>query len=425
MTKRILLVLVVLAFGAGGLFAGGGGEAKTGVTEITYQVWITPNLTREYYDGLVKAFEAKNPDIKVKIIEANANLSGSADDQIKTHLAAGDAADIWQNASVDPFARAGLLWEIPKNDPDLKKVNNLMSAAWKGKLYAFNNYIQPQALIFYNKKVWAQAGLTDTPKSWADFDAVCAKFAAAGITPMITGGEWVAGYVYDILTAPEIYCKNTQWYADRWAGKVHYTDANVVEAANRFRDMVEKGWFNKGALSVAYSDLEQQFLSGKGAMYPMGAWFTAAEASAKKDFEVGVFFSPTKSGAAHLLQSLQFGTTPVIYAKSKHPKEAWRLVKFWAMDPVQGAKALQVDGNYSALIPPLTYEMSPLQKALMDLLPTAKTTSGMEDLNIGEPPPPGILDEYNKIGQSILAGGVKDVVPLLKEMDAFWDQAKR
>ncbi len=64
----------------------------------------------------------------------------------------------------------------------------------------------------------------------------------------------------------------------------------------------------KGALSVGYADLEQQFLAGKAAIYPMGSWFTAAEASADKDFEVGVFYAPSSDGVPHLRQSLSYGS---------------------------------------------------------------------------------------------------------------------
>ena len=421
--KRVLFILLALVVGVGIMVTGCAPKPK--IQEISWQVWVTPNLTREFWDGVVKAFEEKNPNIKVKIIEANANITPAADDFIKTRLAAGDVPDVWSNITVNVFADAGHLWEIPKDDPDLKMINNPMAAAYKGKLYSFNSSIQPQGLIYYNKALWAKAGLTSTPKSWAEFDAACVKIKAAKLTPIITGGQWVAGYAYLVLTVPELYNKNPQWYADRWAGKVHFTDADVVEASTRFRDMVEKGWFNKGALSVEYTNLEQQFLAGEAVMYPMGSWFTAAEAGAKKDFEVGVFYSPTKSGDAHLLQSLSFGTTPVIYAKSTKTDAAWKLVKFYVMDPTYGAKGLQVDGLYSALNPPLTYTMSKLQKDLMDILPLAKTTSGLYNLLVGDTPPDGINAEFDKVGQTLLAGGVKDVKGLLKTLDDFWDKAKR
>jgi ABC-type glycerol-3-phosphate transport system substrate-binding protein len=418
--KKLFLVLLALLMVA----SFGFGQSK-GKTEVSFQVWVTPNLTRDFWDNIANAFMAANPDITVKVVEANANTSGAADDFIKMRLAAGDVPDLWWNTTVPTFADSGQLWELPANDPDLKKVKDLMNAAYKGKLYALPTSIQPQGIIFYNKSLWKKAGLAATPKTWAEFDAACAKLKAAGITPMITGGDWVAGYVYTVLFSPEIYANNTKWYTDRWAGKVKFTDANMIEAANRFRDMVAKGWFNKGALSINYSQLQQHFLDGEGAMYPMGSWFTAAEAEATKDFDVGVFYSPTKSGKVHLLQSIQYGSGGVIYAKSEHPQEAYKLLKFALMDKTYGAKFIQVDGLYSALTPPLTYPMTPLQTDLMNLLPLAKTTSSLYNNRVGDAPPDGIADVYNTVGQTILAGGVKDVKPLLQTLDDFWNKAKK
>jgi ABC-type glycerol-3-phosphate transport system substrate-binding protein len=420
--KRTLLVLLALAVAATLSFATGTSEKKV---EISWQVWETPNLTREFYDGVVKAFEAKNPGITVKIIDTNANVTPAADDFIKTRLAAGDVPDLMSNLTVSFFADGGQLWPIPTNDPDLKAVPNLQAAAYKGKLYSFNSSVQPQGLMFYNKALFAKAGITATPKTWAEFEADCAKLKAAGITPIITGGQWVAGYAFVTLTSPEIYHNDLNWYGDRWAGKVHFTDANYVEAANWFNGLVGKGYFNEGALSIEYSALEQHFLAGEAAIYPMGSWFTAADANAKKDWETGVFFSPTKDGKPHLLQSLSFGTTPVIYAKSKNPEAAWKLLKFAMMDPTVGAKFIQVDGLFSALNPPLTYEMTPLQKALGALLPTAKTTSSLYNLKVGEMPPAGLTAIYDKVGQTLLAGGVTDVKPLMQQLDDFWNQAKQ
>jgi len=72
----------------------------------------------------------------------------------------------------------------------------------------------------------------------------------------------------------------------------------------------------------------------------------------------------------------------------------------------------------------LTYPMSPLQVALGNLIQTAATTSSLYNLKVGDMPPDGITDIYDKVGQAILAGGVTDVKPLLQQLDDFWNQAK-
>lgn len=424
MTVRRLLLALALVLVAGPLmFAAGGKEATPQVKNVTWLVWITPNLTRAFYDEVAQAFQKQNTDIKVTIVES---ASGSTQDElIKTRLAAGDVPDLWMNVGVlSAFADAGQLWALPASDPDLKKVRELQAFKYKGKLYSYMMGVQPLSLIFYNKKLWTQAGLSTTPKTWAEFEADCEKIKQAGLTPIITGGEWLPGWVFSTFTMAEVFHQDSQWNTDRWAGKVHFTDDNWVEATSFFKRLVDKGYFNKGALSVGYADVEQQFLSGKAVMYPMGCWFSAAEAGAKKDFDVGVFLAPTKSGALHLMKTLNYGDW-AIYAKSKNPEAAYKLIKFYSMNPEYGVKALQVDGLYSNLIPPLTYEMTPLQKAIMDLIPTAQTISGMYDTNVGAPPPAGIRDSYDSFGQQVMAGRVTDVKAALKQLDDFWDKAPK
>ena len=269
----------------------------------------------------------------------------------------------------------------------------------------------------------AQAGLTATPATWAELLDACGRLRAAGITPIITGGEWVAGFVFSMLTSADVFQKNPQWYADRWEGDVSFEEG-FADAAGYFNELVDGGCFNKGALSVGYADLEQQFLAGKGAIYPMGSWFTAAEAKADNDFEVGVFYPPSADGTPHLMQGLNYGSTAV-YNQSEHPETTYELMKFALMDEVYGARLLEVDGLFSSLEPPLTYPMSPLQLELMDLLAVPDTTSGFYGLLVGAAPPAGIMAAYDRVGQSFLAGQVTDVPRALRELDEFWADSER
>jgi ABC-type glycerol-3-phosphate transport system substrate-binding protein len=386
--------------------------AKAAEISISWQVWITPNLTRTYYDEVVAAFEAKNPGIKVKIVEANAATSGAANDFIKMRLAAGDVPDVWTNLDVAVFAEAGQLWEIPVNDPDLKKINgNPMDAAYKGKVYSFFPSVQPQGCMFYNKTMFKTAGITTLPKTWTEFEAACAKLKAAGFTPIITGGEWVPGLIINNVLSTDLAKNKPNYWTDVYAGKATFvTTPEVVDGIAGLQSLVDKGYFNKGALSIGYADLEGQFLAGKAAIYPMGSWFTAAEAAAKKDFEVGVFSIPTRDGKPSLVASTGYGTAPAVYAKSKNPEAAWKLAKFYVMDPVYGAKFIQVDGLFSNLNPPLEYPMSQLQKDLAALVPTVKF--GNLQHRLGDAGANGFFDPMTKVGQLILAEGSKAGSPV-------------
>jgi len=428
---------ILLVFCAAFVWAGGGADAsksdsaaasaaEAAEIEISWQVWITPNLTRAYYDEVVAAFEAENPGITVNIMEADASVSSSAGDFIKMRLAAGDVPDLWTNLDIPPFADGGQLWEIPVDDPDLKMVNgDLMDAAYKGKLYSFISSVQPQGCMFYNKTMFEAAGITTTPKTWAELDAACAKLKAAGFTPIITGGEWVPGLIINNVLSTDLVINNPTFWTDINAGKTTFAATpEILEGIANLQSFVDNGYFNKGALSVGYADLEQQFLAGKAAIYPMGSWFTAAEAAASKDFEVGVFSIPTKDGKPSLVASANYGSAPVVYAKSENPEAAFELSKFYVMDPVYGAKFLQVDGLFSNLNPPLEYPMSPLQLDLAVLVPTAQF--GNLQHRLGDPGADGFFDPMTKVGQLILAEGSKAGSPasLAKVFDDYVSSLK-
>ncbi|MFF2090684.1 ABC transporter substrate-binding protein [Paenibacillus sp. NPDC058174] len=386
--------------------------------EIVFQSWITPNLTVEYYDNLIKKFESANPGIKVKRIQPPAN-EGNPDSYLKTLLASGDFPDVVQNATIQMFVDADALLEIPIDD-DIKKINNYEAEMIDGKLYNISAIRQPQSLIFYNKKLFAEAGITSTPKSWAELEAAAEKLKAKNITPLLTAGDWTAGFTFSVMTSPTIYKDNKTWYADRFDNKVKFTDANWKEAATYYSNLIEKGYFNKGALSIDYTAVEQEFLKGKGAMYPMGSWFSAAEAVAQKDFEVGVFATPTKDGTQYLLGGENAGGYAVA-KNSKNPEAALKFAKFMMLDPEAHKGYLQADALFSNLKDPLKWEMSPLQTEIYELLLNNPPMVGHMNNKVGRVPVAGIQDQYNKVAQNMMLGDM-DVEKGMQSLDDYWDK---
>ncbi|MFB9277624.1 ABC transporter substrate-binding protein [Cohnella cellulosilytica] len=397
---------------------GGGQAGNAENVEIVFQSWITPNLTAEYYDGLIERFESANPGIKVKRIQPPAN-EGSPDSYLKTLLASGDFPDVVQNATIQMFVDADALLEIPI-DADIEQINNYEAEMIDGKLYNISAIRQPQSLVFYNKKLFAEAGIEATPKTWAELEAAAEKLKAQGITPLLTAGDWTSGFTFSVMTSPTVYKANKEWYADRYDNKVKFTDPDWMEAASYYAGLIEKGYFNKGALSIDYTAVEQEFLKGNGAMYPMGSWFSAAEATAAKDFEVGVFATPTKDGEQYVLGGENAGG----YAVSKtsnHPEAAIQFAKFMMLDPEAHKGYLQADALFSNLKEPLKWDMSPLQSEIYELLLNNPPMVGHMNNKVGRVPVAGIQDQYNKVAQNLLLGEL-DVADGLQSLDDYWDK---
>ncbi|MBJ6360130.1 extracellular solute-binding protein [Paenibacillus sp. GCM10012307] len=386
--------------------------------EIVFQSWITPNLTVAYYDSLINRFESENPGIKVKRIQPPAN-EGNPDSYLKSLLASGDFPDVVQNATIQMFVDADALLEIPIDD-DIKKINNYEAEMINGKLYNISAIRQPQSLIFYNKKLFAEAGIESTPKTWAELEAAAEKLKAKGITPLLTAGDWTAGFTFSVMTSPDIYKDNKNWYADRFDNKVKFTDPNWIESATYYTNLVKNGYFNKGVLSIDYTAVEQEFLKGNGAMYPMGSWFSAAEANSKKDFEVGVFATPTKDGTQYLLGGENSGGYAVA-KMSNHPEAALKFAKFMMLDPEAHKGILQADALFSNLKEPLKWDMSPLQTEIYELLLKNPPMVGHMNNKVGRVPVSGIQDQYNKVAQNILLGDT-DVAKNMQSLDEYWDK---
>jgi raffinose/stachyose/melibiose transport system substrate-binding protein len=84
-------------------------------------------------------------------------------------------------------------------------------------------------------------------------------------------------------------------------GEAKWTDENFVKGFAAYADLVNKDYFTKGALGLAYADQGAQLLSGKAAMVFTGSWdanrFTSDEAGDLKG-QIGYFAFPSITGGA-------------------------------------------------------------------------------------------------------------------------------
>jgi ABC-type glycerol-3-phosphate transport system substrate-binding protein len=158
-------------------------------------------------------------------------------------------------------------------------------------------------------------------------------------------------------------------------------------------------------------------------MYPMGVWFTASEAKATKDFEVGVFAVPTKSGAQNILGGENGGGIG-ISKKTKHPEAAIKLAEFLMLDRESNKSFLQTDGLFSTMKDPVLWNMSPLQKEISDLMVKNPPMVGFLNNKVGSIPVSGIQDQYNKAAQNMLLGKA-DPTKEMASLDDYWDKNKK
>lgn len=316
--------------------------------EITFLTFETPNLTPEVWDAAIKRVTDKNPDIKVnKLVSPTQDRTAYA----KQLLASNQLPDVLIAVSPAGFAESGNLYEWKEDE--LKDFIYPKNGAINGKVYQLPANTQTIPNVYYNKKLFQQAGISAPPKTYQEMMDAAAKLKAAGITPFVIGGGKTThdalGPTWAGILAGDVYGKNPNWMADRRANKVKFADADFTKAAGKLADLAAKGYIDKGMLSQDYAATQAAFLGGKGAMYAMGNWFAAAadDPKTKPDFEIGQFFFPSDDGKPYVPAFTGGGL--LVNAKAKNLDAAKKFALAYQLDKTNLDTSCKADGLIPAI----------------------------------------------------------------------------
>jgi ABC-type glycerol-3-phosphate transport system substrate-binding protein len=419
------LVVAIVVAGVSAMAATGQTKHKQDVT-ITWMTFETPNLPASFWEDVKTRFEAANPGIKVtRLVTPSLDRDGYA----KQLLASGQFPDVLQAITPQDYTSQGLLYAFTPAEVASWHVTTPNAGTIGGKQYSIPNEAQVIPLLYYNKAIFAKLHL-QIPKTWAQFVAVCKKIKAAGITPLELGGSkdtWGSWIFLGGIFSVDVLGKDPNWIVERKAGKVHFTDPLVARAFNKWAALAKAGYFNKDALSLDYPHMQQEFLDGKAAMYPMGSWAASSSAVGASKFGTGVFRIPSDDGS---IVEPDFAAGGVfVSAKAANLDAAKKLATFWALDKKTDDALATNDAGLMTIkgyVPPSGLPGVYYQTAKLFTQPSsAKQKVKRVDVmffNRGDrASAPGMDAFYAQAAQNILLG--KSVQSQLKFLDAQWDKA--
>jgi ABC-type glycerol-3-phosphate transport system substrate-binding protein len=321
-------------------------ESSTGAKkEITFLVFETPNLTPQYWDAAIKRVTDKYPDISVKkLVSPDQDRTTYA----KQLLTSGQFPDVMIAVSPAGFAEAGNLaaWSAD----ELKDFQFPNNGAVKGKVYQLPANTQTIPVVYYNKKLFAEAGVTQPPATYAQLLDTAAKLKAKGITPFVVGGVHDAlGPTFAGILGTEVYAKNPNWMHDRRAGTAKFCDTEFKAGAAKLADLAAKGYIDKRDVSRDYAATQAAFLGGKGAMYAMGNWLAGAldAPDTKPAFEVGQFNWPSDDGKMVVPAFTGGGLT--VSATAKNLDAAKKFALAFQLDKNNLDNSAKADGLFIAI----------------------------------------------------------------------------
>ncbi len=288
--------------------------------------WDTSDATNEApnYQPIIKAFEAKYPNIKVNYV--NVPFS-DAKDKFKTAAQSGNGAPDVLRADVGwtpAFAQLGYLQPLD-GTPALADANDYMAGPYASDHYNGKIYGVPQVTdtlsLLYNKDLFTKAGISTPPKTWDELktDALAVK-AKTGANGAFLNA---AGY----FALPFIYGEGGD-LVDVNAKKITIDDAKALKAVGIAQDLLKSGAAVTDVTKDGYNNMQTAFKDGKVAMVINGPWSTA------DDLKGSAFSSPDNLGIATVPAGSVKAGAPVgghnlvVYAGSKNLDAGYLFVAY-------------------------------------------------------------------------------------------------
>lgn len=299
-------------------------------------IWGAPKHV-DMYNKLLESYKKTHPNVNMEVIVAP---YGEFTEKVTSMIASGNPPDItwWSEDSLTYFADKGYFVEL---DSSVKKwgaewdVNDfypstLEAGSWNGKLYAIP-FSAPAPVLFYNKKLFDEAGLKypDENWTWDDFDVAVRKISKGegaskvyGIDNLLDKGkEWqsllslIRSYGGDFMNDKKTKCIiNSQQSAF---------------ALKKYMEWVKGGQSTKPGISAPFEQNRVGMFLG---FQSMNARFEGV-----KDLSYDITFVP-KGPAGRILRSGFAGL--VVLKSTKYKKESLDLLRFLASK--EGIKAQSV-----------------------------------------------------------------------------------
>ena len=334
MTRRRITALVFVIIAVAGIAiacGSGSSEPDEQQVQLVYQDWRTAWFS-PMVEEMMEKFHETHPNIRVLY---NPDPKGLADIML-AQMKEGTAPDVFQGccAYFPIWAQEGFVLDL---SPFIEKdLDESITSDWDpaqyasfltrdGLRYAVPKYHGALAL-YYNKDIFDEYGVSYPDGTWDHDDYLNAMMRLTHDRDG-DGSTDLWGSMIDISW------DRIQMHVNGWGGR--FVDPNdptrclmaepeAMEALDWIRARIWDDGVMASNLDVQGLGTRDAFIDGRLAMVEDGSW-ALKDILAKSDFRVGVAAFP-----AGPVRRVTLATTDGfgIFAGTKHPEEAWELVKF-------------------------------------------------------------------------------------------------
>jgi len=317
------------------VLASGGLAPAAHAEDVTLTVWSheADEPAKVVFRNKAAAdLEKSHPGLQVKITWYEKDGLYTA---LRTALPAGRGPDVFylEPDQMHQYVTAGYIMPLD-NLVNWNQIYPWAREVWQenGKTWGIPQEVNLN-VIFYNKD-WLQKLGVSLPANQqfgqAAFLDLIVKARAAGMTPIAQGvGDRPYPGAY-ILGEALLHKLGKDDYGKLWAGKLSFADPRVVAVLTWVKQLADAGAYPKDFMTMKLGESFYYFYSKPGAlMLPMGSFYSGRafappdKGGQPADFPAGVMLFPAMDGGAcNNCETSGIGSSFVINAASKHPKEA-------------------------------------------------------------------------------------------------------
>ncbi len=356
--------------------------------------------------ALLDEYTKANPNVT---IEYQAVTFDQLLTKISTSRAAGTAPDIIHvyNLWMPDFVKGGALASPPADVVEDIKANyspgSIQAVTVKDQIWGYPTEINTWQLV-YNKKMFADAGLSEPPKTLdelKDYACKLTKKKADGTLEhtglaVLTG--WDSGVVHPFLS---LLWSNGGQYIAPDLSKAEFNSPQAKEVLQAYSDMIKEGCVDPG-LGGGFND----FVTGKSAMVIMANFFRSDLKNSFVDGYDNVGVAPIPVGPSGKNSvALQYNWLWTVDKTSKNSAEAWKLVK-WLNTPRGEGKASPMGEYLTTALGAIPSRLSD-QKALAATLSDPFLKAYIDSTSTSQPEP-------------VLVGGQEIKTALQTQIENTW-----
>ncbi len=415
--KTVAAVAMTALLAAVPAFAGGQKEAA----QREFKIWhyeSDAGAMGVAWAEAMKQFQVKHPD--VKIVYENKGF-----EQIRQTaqmiLNSDEAPDVMEynkgNATAGMLSKQGLLTDLTSEaaargwdkilSPSLQTTCRYSpdGVMGSGKWYGVTNYGE-YVMAYYNEDLFAKNGLS-IPKTFAELENVLAKFAGAGITPIVlSGAEYPSQHLYYELALSKADRKMINAY-QLYQGDFNFNNPAFSWAADKMVEWLDKGYIGKEAVSMKAEDMGVAFTNGQAPIMVSGSWWYGRFMTEISSFKWSIGLFP-----GNKMSPGSSGNIWVVPQKSKNKDLAYDFISITLQPDIQAllgnAGGIPVNADLAKITDPKVKDLIAKFNTLnaedglafypdwpaagfYDLL-----VSNIQDLLLGKKTTPQFLDSLNK-----------------------------